>query len=351
MLAPIAHILPLTTVRRERLLPVSGRVVVRLEQKVAPLDVIAEASIAQRHILIDVARSLKIASQAAQGLIQCKAGDALVKNQVMAQTKGLFPQAVRTPSAGRVILIGGGQVLLQVGETEIELQAGMPGVVTRLIPERGAEITFTGALVQGMWGNGRVDTGLITPLLGETNDALTAKQLDVSQRGSVILSGYCGDPATLQAANELPVRGIILGGISPAILSQAAQVQYPIVVIDGFLRRPLNSTAFKLLTTNAKREVTVNGEAFNRFTGVRPEIFIPLPVTQAPPITRDVESYAPNQPVRLTRDPHAGEVGTLLNLRPGLTVMPSGLRLPAADVKLDSGDQVVVALANLEVLG
>jgi hypothetical protein len=351
MLANVVHILPLTTLRRERLLPVPGRVTARMDQKVTSLDVIAEAHFGQEHVLIDVAHSLGIQPEAAQQLIQVKAGEMVSKDQVIAQRNGLFPQIVRAPSNGRVILVGSGRILMEAGEGLFELQAGLPGKVTRLIPERGVEITFNGALLQGVWGNGQLGLGVMMPVVNTPEELLTLNKLDVSLRGSILLAGHCKDPAALQAAGGLPVRGMILGSIAPAIVPLAAQMPYPIVVLDGFGLRPMDASAYRLLSTNAKREVALNAEPFDRQSGGRPEIFIPLPVTQEPPLPREIVAFTPDQPVRLTRAPNAGVVGTLAGLLPGLTTMPSGLRVPAAEVKLDSGEKVVVPLANLEVLG
>ena len=57
---PVLHVLPLTTIRRQRTLPVPGRITVELNQRVRPRDIVAEAEIAPRHQFIDLSRILGV---------------------------------------------------------------------------------------------------------------------------------------------------------------------------------------------------------------------------------------------------------------------------------------------------
>jgi hypothetical protein len=113
----------------------------------------------------------------------------------------------------------------------------------------------------------------------------------------------------------------------------------------------MNSAAHKLLSTNAKREVTLNAEAFDRYGGARPEVIIPLPISQEPSVPREVDTFAPGSQVRLRRPPAIGSIGTIIAIRPGLTTLPSGLRAHAAEIRLENGDSVIAPLVNLEVVG
>jgi hypothetical protein len=351
MLAPVRHILPLTTILRERVLPINGKVSARLNQKVSAVDVVAEVSWAREHVLLDVGRELNLSPDAADKLIQCKVGDRLSAGSVIAKGRGMIPKTVKVPREGKVVVTGGGQVLLEVGESRTELRAGIPGTVTQIIPDRGVVIQTAGVLVQGVWGNGRVDTGVLTNLAEQPDKVLTAERLDVSLRGSVIIAGQCKEANTLQAAAELPVRGLILASLFPSLLPVAHEMRYPIMLTDGFGSLPMNSAAYRLLTTNVKREATLNAENFDRYRGTLPEVIIPLPVSSEPAPPQAVTTFAAGQTVRLRRPPAAGMIGTIIVLHPGLTTLPSGLRAPAADIKLENGEQVLIPLINLEVVG
>lgn len=349
--ALVHHVIGLTSIVRERTLPISGTVTARLQQKVSANDVVAETHWAREHVLLDVARLMNISPAMADRLIKCKVDDRLPASSEIAVGKGLFPRTVRTPREGRVVAVGGGQVLMETGETKMELRAGIPGTVIQVIPNRGVTIQTTGALIQGVWGNGRIDTGLMVNLAEAPDTPLTVGRLDVSLRGSIILAGVVKDAEVLKAAAELPVRGLILGSLPPSLLTVAREMRFPILLTDGFGSIPMNSAAHKLLSTNAKREVTINAEVLDRYAGTRPEVIIPLPVQNIPPTPNDVETLAPGSQVRMRRPPAMGMIGSVTAVKPGLTILPSGLRAPAAEVRLENGETVVVPLVNLEVVG
>jgi len=351
MLAPVLHVLPVTTIVRERVLPVRGTVMVSMNQHVSPTDVVAEASFSREHLLLDVARTFGVPASVADTMIKVQTGDVLKQGAVVAENGGFISRSLKAPRAGRVVVAGGGQVLMAVGDARLELHAGLPGTVVRVIPERGVVIRTVGALIQGTWGNGRVDHGLMTSLIEREDDLLTPDRLDVSLRGSVILGGHVGDVATLRAAAELPVRGLIISSLHFSLLSTAVQMRFPILVLDGFGAMPMNSAAFELLKTHDRNAVTVNAEFPERYSGGRPEVIIPKEVVHEPDEPEDFVPFEVGQKVRMRRSPHAGMIGSITDLPPGLSKLPSGLRAPAAEVKLENGDALLVPLVNLEVVG
>src|SRR5512134_603847 len=129
MLAPTTHILPLTTIQRERMLPLPGRVLARRGQKVNPGDVVAEAVVTPEHVLLDVSRGLDLKPDEADRYIKVQAGALVDAGDVIAERGSVARRVVRCPRPGKVVVAGSGQVLLELETQPFELKAGMNGVV------------------------------------------------------------------------------------------------------------------------------------------------------------------------------------------------------------------------------
>lgn len=351
MLANVRHIIPVTTVQRERLLPVPGRVLVRRGQKVAPTDVVAETTVSPRHLILDVARGLGKTRLEADKMVQRQPGDEVAQGDVIAGEMRSGRRVIRAPQAAKVAAIWEGRVLLELQGRRYEMKAGYAGVVTDLVPERGVVIETAGALIQGAWGNGRMDYGLLTVLCEHASDELTPGRLDVSLRGSVILGGYLDHPSVLKAAGDLALRGLIISSLRSDLISMAAKCPCPIVVMEGFGRLPMNSAAFKLLATSQRRDASVVGDVWNPLTGSRPEVFVSLPADSAHNTPQPNQLFAVGQQVRVVRAPYQGVVGSIRAVLPGLQTLPTGIKAQAAELQLENGEKALFPLANLEVLG
>lgn len=350
MLVPVTHILPLTTIERRRMLPVAGTVLVRAGQEVRAEDVIATAELYADHISLDLARGLGVPKSTVTSYLKRGIGDEIPEGGVIASKSGLISRVVRAPKKGVLVAVGGGQALLQVNLRPYQLKAGIPGTVDRVEADYGAVIRVQGSWIQGVWGNGKIGTGGLYVSADAPDHVIQPKELDPSERGQIMLAGHCGSAEVLEALVSIKMRGLILGSMSTKLRPVAAKMPYPIMVLEGFGKIPINRVAYRLLSTSAKRETTLNAARYDRAMGERPEVIIPVPGTDSARMPASLDHLEVGRQVRVLRAPYQGMVGTVNNL-PGIDRMPNGIRTEAVEVLFEPDEKVLVPLANIEILG
>lgn len=351
MQVPITHFIPAAEIRRERLMPAGGRIIARRGQQVNPIDVVAESIFRPEHLLLDVGRGLGLAPKEADHYIQRRAGDEVGEGDVIAGPVGIARRVVRTPKSGTVVVAGGGQVLLELEGEFCELKAGYSGVVADIVGDRGVVIESAGSLIQGVWGNGKINFGLLNILSHTPDELVTPGMMDISLRGSVVMGCCCEDEKVIISGEDMTIRGMILASMDSALVPAALNASYPIVLIEGFGRLPMNQDAFEILKSGALREVSVNAEPWSRIADTRPEVVIALPEGVNPAALADSAPFTIGQTVRVVSPPYKSLVGALTTLQTGKSVLPNGLRAQTAGVRLLNGDIVQVPLANLEIIG
>jgi len=187
-------------------------------------------------------------------------------------------------------------------------------------------------------------------ILKHPDGKLNSEQIDVSLRGTVVFGGYCDDPETLRNAANIPLKGLILSSMSASLVPLAKRIPIPIIVLRGFGFRPHDSASYRLLTTNRNREAVINAVALDRYSGTRPEIYIPLSGQDSPSRPTETEVYEIGQKVRLTNSYSVHSIGTIEYISDKPVILPSGLQSVSAHVNVENHESVMIPLANLEIL-
>jgi hypothetical protein len=349
-LAPVSHVMPLTTIRRERSLPVPGTVAVRVNQKLQASDVMAEAEVNRKHMFLDVGRALGIPERLVARSLARQVGDTVEAGDILAGPVGWGRRTLRAPADGVIVALSRGRILFEARGETLSLRAGFGSTVVSTDGVQHITLETPGALIQVTWGNGKQDYG-ITRFVGRgPGDRMQTDQLDVNLRGAVLVAGVCENPAPLHQATELSVRGLILGSMTSELIPVAMRLPFPILLTEGFGRIPMNGPAYALLQSNAGREASLDGRMGSNYESQRPEVIIPLPANRQMAMPDDVVPLKPAVRVRVVRAPHRGAVGQVRLVLPKAVGLPSGILARSATVDLDGIGAATVPLANLEIL-
>src|SRR3990172_7692813 len=119
---PLTHVVPMTTIRRERQLPVPGSVLVRMNAKVQAADVLAEAEPAARYFSLDLSRALGLPPKEAAGQLGRERGAGVAAGDVLAGPTGVTRRTLGAPAAGQIVAVQEGKVLFEAKGAVLQLR-------------------------------------------------------------------------------------------------------------------------------------------------------------------------------------------------------------------------------------
>jgi len=345
------RVAPLTRVRRQRVLPLPGEVMVGRGERVEPIQVVARAELSEDFRILPVARLLGVPAARTSRYLRVKPGDQVQEGQVIASRRGLGARSVRSPIDGAVTAIGGGRVLIETRPAPVEVNAYLYGTVTSVVESYGVVVETMGALIQGVWGAGGESFGVLKCVVESADEPLEARRIDPSCHGTVLIGGSQVTEGALEQAQQFKVRGIVTGGLRPALVDRVGQLPFPVVVTEGMGEVPMSAPIFGLLTANDGREASISGRMRPCWGVVRPEIVIPLPAESVPGAQEQSGTpLAVGEQVRLVRAPYMGATGTVVALPPHARRIETGARVRGAEVDIGQEAPIFVPLMNLEVL-
>jgi hypothetical protein len=232
------------------------------------------------------------------------------------------------------------------------LLAGLRGRVRRVMPERGVVIGGIATVIDGLVGVGLPVVGPLafTPALTPGCIAVFPGELTldlvrqaVADRAVGIIAASAA-PEVIEQVTGTECTSLLDGSVPPA-----TPLPLSLVLVHGFGRRPLRAEVAPVLGAHAEKIALLLPATVIQH-GVRPQIVLPLPWQTAPRMSFD-PTLIPGALVWVTGGDFDGATGRVARLLQTSQLLPSGIRAPAARVRLENGAEATLPLANLQRVG
>ncbi len=358
-----------TTLRKERILPLKGEVLVKKGVMVKAQDLVAQTLLPGKVMPFNLSNKIGVPADQVKNYVRVKEGDNISKGDIIAQTKGflgLFKNTVKSPLTGEIENISKitGQMLLREPRIPVQVKAFISGIVMEVIPEEGVIIENRSAYVQGIFGIGGETYGEIKVMVDDPSKTIKESDLDDSCRGKICVCGAMVNYNTIKKAQEFGVSALITGGIDDNDLKKLLgkdigvaitgheDIGISIICTEGFGNIKMAENTFNLLKKFDGKEASCHGITQIRAGVMRPEIIIPLEFSEKdlvvePPKSSTLEI---GSRIRIIRQPNFGEIGKITALPEELTKVESETLVRILEAELDNGKKISIPRANVEVI-
>jgi hypothetical protein len=363
-----------TVIRKRRLLPIPGTVLVQNGDQVGSETVVARTELPGKVHPLNVANLLGAAPDEINEYLIKKAGEKVQRDEVVAENKPLikwFKTAVRSPIDGTLESASTvtGQVLLREPPRSLDLLGYIDGRVVEVHPHQGVTVEAICTLIQGIFGIGGETWGELTMAASSPDEALAPSQLVPSMKGKIVVGGAFLGAETMKRAREVGVAALVIGGINDKDLREllgydlgvaitgTERVGFTLVITEGFGTIPMASKTFTLLKAHVGQKASISGATQIRAGVIRPEIIISRADQTVAPQSApgDANAEGPTglkigDQVRIIRDPQFGRLGQVVGLPPELTKIETESEVRVLQVKFSDNAVVTIPRANVEII-
>lgn len=367
---PGLKVTPKVLLKKKRILPLKGDVVVNKGDKVTADTVVARTELPGKVIPINAANILGVQPADLPKHVTVPIGTVLKKDQVYAFAKvlfGLFKNNLRSPDDDITIETVShitGKILLREKPLPVEVKAYVEGTISEVYPKEGVEVTCWAAMAQGIFGIGGETNGTLRMVCKSPDEPLTPDKINESHKDCIIVGGSIVSAAALQKAVQAKVRGIVVGGFNDqdlrnflgydlgVAITGSENKGITLVVTEGFGQIPMTGRTFSLLQQHEGKRACCNGATQIRAGVIRPEVVLPMSESELS-LGEEVKAGAlePGTPIRVIREPYFGRIGRVTQLPSEPMRLESETKARVLKLRFDDdGAEVIVPRANVEIL-
>jgi hypothetical protein len=368
---PALAVTPRTKVTKIRELPLPGKVLVSIGDKVTADSNVLSAQLPGDLDIIRIADRMGLEADLIEDGLKVSIGQKVRQGDLLCETRtffGFLTSRLESPVSGEVEFFTSANAHMGLRHPPVPLtvNAYIDGVVVDTEEGKSVTISTDAALVQGIFGVGGESHGKILPLRIDQNTIVDTDSLhsfESQLAGSIIIGGSSFTKDALAFCAKRDVAAVLTGSIDSDTLSSYIgyeigvsitgdeKVPFPLIITEGFGRLPISQRILDLANEEEGNLASVNGATQVRAGAMRPELIVPRNLDSVED-SADATSSALTigSKIRMIRLPYFGQFGTVVELPHEPEKVESGAVVRVLRAELKDKSVVTVPRANIELL-